>query len=104
MNDNPTTDASECCTQFEDRVRDNPIPSIVMALGAGLVIGLVIRALQPPPTTTRAARLLEDLQDRLHDLTDRASSLAGDGVERVRDMGLDRSVRSLSQRVRNLFH
>ena len=103
MNDHPNTEASECCQPFEDCVRENPTRSIVMALGLGLAVGLVIRALQPPPPATRAARLIEDLQDRLHGLSDRAASMAGSGVDRVRDLNLDRSVRSLSQRFQNLF-
>ena len=104
MNEHSTPTAPECCTPFDECVRENPTRSIVMALGLGLAVGLVIRALQPPPPSTRTARLIEDLQDRLHVLSDRATSLAGDGVDRVRDLGLDRSVRSLGQRVRNLFH
>lgn len=104
MNDHPINEAPECCQPFDDCVRENPTRAIVIALGIGLAIGLVIRALQPPPPTTRAARLIEDLQDRLHGLSDRAASMAGTGVDRVRDLGLDRSVRSLSQRFLGLFH
>lgn len=104
MNDHPNNEASDYCEPFDASVRENPTRAIVIALGVGIALGLAIRALQPPPPATRAARLIEDLQDRLHGLSDRAASMAGSGVDRVRDLGLDRGVRSLSQRIQNLFH
>ncbi len=111
MNEYQPTSTTDYAAQVDECVRENPTRSLLIAAGIGLAIGVAVRALQPRSTSSRASRLLEDLQERLHDLTDRATSLANngsslvaDGVDRVRGLRFDRKVNSLSQRVRNLFN
>ncbi len=63
---------------------------VLWAIGAGLAIGLIVRALRPAPTRTeRVSELLADLEDRLRDATRptlrRASAYASDGAEVLRD-------------------
>ncbi len=63
---------------------------VLWAIGAGLAIGLIVRALRPQPTRTeRVSQLLADLEDRLRDATRptlrRASAYASDGAEVLRD-------------------
>ena len=71
----PTNAAAECCAEVDQCVRRNPATAILVALGAGLAIGLIVRALRPEPTPQyRVARLLEDLEDRLRDVTGPSSA------------------------------
>ena len=111
MNEYQPTRTMDYAAQVDDCLRENPTRSLLIAAGVGLVIGVAVRAMQPRSASSRASRLLEDLQYRLHDLTDRASSLANngsglvaDGLDRVRDLRLDHKLNSISQRVRNLFN
>ena len=105
---------SDCCTDLDGIVRENPTRAILFALGAGVALALVVRALQPRPQP-RAARLLEDLRERLADLADpafrRASGLAShgaglvqDGVDQFSSLHLDRTLNGVTKRIRNLFH
>ena len=100
---------------FDGAIRDNPTRAILAAVGVGIAIALVVRALQPRPVEQRAARLLEDLRERLQDLADpayrRASRLASngasvvqDGVDHLSGLHLDRAFNRFSSRLRNLFH
>lgn len=122
MSDYPQNDpnyrpqyTSDFCAEVDHVVRENPTRAVLVAVGAGIALGLIVRALQPRPVESRAARLLHEIQDRLHDLADPAyrkvSALAGDGadylkegVNRLHDLHLDRRARSLGQRVRDLFN
>lgn len=105
---------SDCCTDLDGIVRENPTRAILFALGAGVALALVVRALQPRPQH-RAARLLEDLRERLADLADpafrRASGLASNGASLVQDgvdqfsgLHLERRLNGVTKRLRNLFH
>ena len=59
--------ASECCAEVDECVRRNPGTALLIAVGAGLVIGLLVRGLRPEPTPRhRLAQLLEDIECRLH--------------------------------------
>ena len=104
---------SDCCTDFDGVVRENPTRAILFALGAGVALAFVVRALQPRPQH-RAARLLEDLRERLGDFADpalrRASGLASNGASLVQDgmdqfssLHLDRTLNGVTKRLRNLF-
>ena len=84
--DEPMDAAAECCAEVDQYVRRNPTAAILCALGAGLAIGLLVRALKPEPTPQhRVVRLLEDLEDRLRDAAGpvlrKAGALASDGLE-----------------------
>jgi ElaB/YqjD/DUF883 family membrane-anchored ribosome-binding protein len=104
---------SDCCSDLDGVVRENPTRAILLAVGVGVVIALVVRALQPPPKH-RAARLLEDLREQLSDLAEpayrRASGLASngaslvqDGVDQFSNLHLDRTFNSVTRKLRNLF-
>lgn len=105
---------SEHGADLEATVRENPTYAIVIAVGAGLALALLVRALQPRPVEHRAARLLEDLRERLNDLADpayrRASGLARnsashmrDGADQLSHLRLDRTFGRLTNNLRNLF-
>lgn len=102
--------APECCTEIDQYVRENPTSAIFVALGAGLAIGLLVRALRPQPTPQhRMARLIEDLEDRLRDAAGpvlrKASALASDGLDAAQH-GSSRAESLLSdatRRVRRIF-
>ena len=106
--------ATESCAEVEQCVRRNPIAAIVFAIGAGLLLAMLARALRPEPTPReRAARILEDLEARVREATRpvlrRAGSLACDGADalnenvRAGEASFDRLVRDGTQRLRKLF-
>lgn len=106
----PTQNSAEYCEEAEQCVRRNPGSAILIALGAGLAIGLIIRALRPEPTPQhRVVRLLEDLEDRLRDATGpilrKASALAHDGLEAAQEGGsrAESLFGDATRRVRRLF-
>ena len=110
----PTAQSSTCCASLEERVRENPACAIFTAMGIGIALALVVRALrQPEPPRSHVKQLLEDIQERLHDLTDpalsRLNEFAGDstaalkkGVHQVD--GIHKNLRSLGCRLGKLFH
>jgi ElaB/YqjD/DUF883 family membrane-anchored ribosome-binding protein len=100
--------------ELENMVRENPTRAIVFALGVGMIIALIVRALQPPPPKARALRLIEDLRDQLSDLADPAyrrarglasngASLVEEGVDRLSDLHIDRKLNKMAGRLRKLF-
>lgn len=108
------TQTSPCCNDMDGMVRENPTRAILLAVGAGLAIALVVRALQPRPVENRAARLLEDLRERLSDLAEPAhrrataianngAALAQNGVDQFSNLHLDRTLSSVTGKLRNLF-
>ncbi len=106
----PTNAAAECCAEVDHCIRRNPTGAILAAVGAGLAIGLIVRALRPAPTPQdRVVQILEDLQDRLRDATGpvlrKASSLASDGLDAAQSGGAraERFLGDATRRVRNLF-
>lgn len=114
MNDEPLESRSGTCSQLDDTIRENPTGALLAAVGIGLAIGLLVRALQPRPAETRALRLLADLQDRIQDITgpayQRASEFAGqgasavkEGVDHLQDLHLDRNFRRLGRRLKGFF-
>ena len=106
----PTNAAAECCAEVDQCVRRNPGTALLVAVGAGLAIGLIVRALRPEPTPQhRVARLLEDLEDRLRDVTGpvlrKASALANDGLEAAQQGGsrAESLLSDATRRVRRMF-
>ena len=106
----PESSVSECCEELDERVRRNPNAAILIAAGAGLAIALLVRALRPEPTPQhRLARMLGNLEDRLHDLTApvlrQAGALASDGLEAAQEGGsrAKSALIAVGRRVRGLF-
>jgi len=101
---------------IDECVRENPMVSVLGALGVGLLLGVLVRSLAAPShPQNRALSVLEDIQERLSDLAEsgysRASSAAEDGADAVRkgvghlgDLHLERSLSKLSRRLKNLFN
>jgi len=87
----PIADATaECCAEMDEYVRRNPGTAILLAVGAGLAIGLLVRAFRPEPTPrSRVAQMLEDLEERLREHAEpvmrKASSLASDGASALQE-------------------
>lgn len=113
-NYDPESQTPTCCADVDSMVRENPTRSILLAVGVGVVLALIVRALQPRPVENRAARLLEDLRERLGDFADpayqRASGLASNGAALARNgadhlsnLHLDRTLHRVAGKVRKFF-
>ena len=95
---------------MDECVRRNPGTALLIAVGAGLAIGLLVRGLRPEPDARhRALRMFEDLECRLRDaaapVLRRAGALASDGADALQD-GLhsgDGLLRDARNRLRRLF-
>ena len=104
---------SVCCASLEDRVRENPTCAILTAVGVGVALALVVRALrQPEQPRSQVKQLLEDIQERLHDLTDpalsRLNEFAGESSAALKKSarhvdGIHKNLQSLGCRLRNVF-
>ncbi len=102
--------ASEYCSEVDQYVRRNPAAAVAMAVGAGLALGLLVRALRPEPTPQhRVARLFEDLEDRLREAAGpalrKAGALASDGLSAAHggEARVERLFGDATRRVRRLF-
>jgi hypothetical protein len=90
VEENISENIAACCSGADDCVRRNPGTAILAAIGTGLVIGLIVRALRPEPTPrSRAMQLLKDIENRLRDITEpalrKASEMASEGASAVQD-------------------
>lgn len=106
MNDNSKNHHD---STVDTRIRENPTRSILVAAGIGVIIGMVVRALQPTPPISRGTAILQDIQSRLHRLSDRASQLASSGSVILQD-GIDhvrkdhsRGIKRMGKRILNFF-
>ena len=108
-----STTAAACCNEVDQCVRRNPGTAVLVAIGTGLMIGLLIRALRPEPTPQRRVmNLLEDLEDRLRDaatpLVRKAGLMASNGADVLRGGAQDgekwaaRLLREANRRARKL--
>lgn len=109
MNDIPQ-DHSE----FSDsRTSLNPGTGLFVALGIGLAIGAIVHAFRPAPKPQqRFARMIEDLEDSLRDVSapalNKVGSLAADGAHRLGDRlhrseaQVDKFLRDAARRLRRL--
>ena len=107
----PTTD---CAAKLDCFVRENPTRSLILAVGCGLAAGLLVRALQPSAPEHRMARLLDEIQDRLHviaapvhrhadRLVESGAGTVRNGAAHFQDLQLDRGLRNLGRRFKTLF-
>jgi len=91
VGENPALEAAaDYRAEAQDCVRRNPASAVLFALGAGLLIGILVRALRPDPTPqSRIATLLDSIEDRLRDLAKpaigKAGAIAASGAEAVQD-------------------
>ena len=107
-----TNAAAQCCTEVGQSIRRNPGTALLIAVGTGLAIGLLVRALRPEPKH-RVAQMLEDIERRVRDATGpalhKAGVLASEGAEAVRDglhtggARLGRFFRAGGKKLRHLF-
>lgn len=109
--ENSPSPAEAYCAKTEAAARENPTQTILIAALIGLGLALLIRALRPAPATTRVSKLIDELQDRLQDLVDRAGELKDhgadkvqEGVDRVNDLKLDRKTRKAAKRLSSFFN
>ena len=105
--------ATNVAHQVEDYVREKPLNALCMAAGLGLAMVVLARALTPAPTPrSRAVALLEDIQERLAELTqpafDRGAALLDDGAQvvgnRIGSLHVDRRLEKLGRSIKGLFH
>ena len=103
------------CAEMNRCARRNPAATLLAAIGTGLAIGLLVRGLRP--TRSPRARMIDfidDLHERLHDATSpvlrKASAMAGDGADLLRERAHDgeawvgRFVKDARCRLRKMFH
>ena len=104
------TSYAEPETFMQRRIEETPSfrlsagTNLLLLLGAGLVAGLLIRAFRPEPTPQRRlVRMIEDLEDRIHDMSApvirKATSLASDSAQALSD-GIHRGEADIQKAVR----
>jgi ElaB/YqjD/DUF883 family membrane-anchored ribosome-binding protein len=81
---------ADYCAETDDYVRRNPGTALLIAVGTGLALGLLVRALRPEPTPrNRAVQLLKDIESKLRDITEpalqKATEFASDGATAVQE-------------------
>jgi len=110
----PSSPIHECASKLNRLARENPAATFLVAVGCGLAVGYLVRTLRPHPPESRTARVLTDIRDRLQGiaapvqrqaehLIESGSSAVNDGIAHLRDLHLERGIRRLGLRVRNLF-
>ena len=107
INEPSNTPAAECCAEMEDCVRRNPTAAIAIAVGVGLAVGLLVRAMRPEPTARdRVAHMLEELDWRLRSaaapVLEKVGSVASEGIHQG-EAGIERLIRDGRRRIRSLF-
>ena len=85
-----TDTADEVLAEVDQCVRRNPGTALLVAVGTGLVIGLLVRALRPEPTAQRrVADVLEDIECRLRDFAEPAlrnvGTFASEGASAIQE-------------------
>ena len=110
----PSTPLAEQVSTLSRLARENPTRTLLVAIGLGLAVGVLVRALQPRPSENGATRLLADIQERLHDIAgpvrrhadhvvESGASTVRNGVAQLHDLRLDRGLRQLGRRLKSLF-
>ena len=110
----PTSPVTECASQLDRMAREHPTRALLIVIGCGLAAGLLVRTFHPRAAESRTARLLADLQERLHgiaapvqrhtqDLVESGTDAVKTGVAHFHDLHLDRGLRKLGQRLTSLF-
>jgi len=84
-----TNAPAACCAEVDECIRRNPGTTLLVAVGAGLVIGLIVRGLRPAPPRHRLMEFLDDLQDRVAPISRKAATMAGDGADVLREHAHD---------------
>lgn len=86
-------DEEGCGAELNRRVRRNPAATLLIAVGAGLAIGLLVRGLRPTTPRHRMMHFFDDLHGRLNDaaapVVRRAATIAGEGAEMLRERARD---------------
>jgi len=107
-------EGTDYMSEVDEAVRRNPAGAILVALGVGLLIGVVIRSLQPQKPENRIASMLDDIQHRLHQLSkpvyrqaarvaENSGDLVREGMDRLSDMHVDRRLKGWGRRLRRLI-
>ncbi len=116
LHDTPTLPGSAsttCATNkptscIEAYVRQNPASALIAAAGLGMAAVLIARVLIPEPPQSRAARLLEEIQERLGSAYGHAAHIADEGSQAMGKgmdaMHLDQRMNKLSRGFRSLFY
>ncbi len=101
-------------SRLHELAAEHPSSALLIAAGCGLALGLLVRTIFPHPPESRAARLLAEMRERLHDiaepiqrhtesLMDSGASAVKSGVSHLQDLHLDRGFEKLGKRLRKLF-
>jgi len=110
----PTEQATECCKEIKEYVRENPAQVILAAAGVGLLLALVLTPRKRHRPDHRALQILEDIEHRLKGLAepvyrraisaaDRGAAAVKEGIDHLEDMDIPSSCCSLTRKLKNLF-
>ena len=113
MNENSIRYPISPADHLDEAVRANPTNALLIAIGIGFAVALLVKTAQPKSPTNRLQSLVEDLEDRLHEVTKpaarRASLLAESGaglLESTRDemkSAVARAVHDGQRHLKSLF-
>ena len=110
----PSRPIADCAAKLQSLARENPMRSLLVAIGVGLAAGLLVRTFRPRIPESRTARLLADVRSRLHDiaapvrrqtehLVESSTAAVKNGVAHLHDLHLGRGLQKLGERVRKFF-
>lgn len=115
VTNNPPTHAEHEHSASEDNVNPFYIGLTIFAIvGIGAAVALVVRSVNTPPTPrNRIMGLLEDIQDKLSDLSkpvykhattlvENSANVLSKGVDSISDLKLEKKLSKLSHWLRNL--
>lgn len=106
---------AERAAQLHRYAHTHPGRALCAAIGVGLLAGCLVRAWSPRPARAQAIQLLADLHGRLQEiaapfqreadhLLEAGAAATTNGASHLRQLHLDRGLRRLVRRCRNLFH
>lgn len=100
---------NSCLHEAEDLIRRHPLAAVLTIVGIGCALGMAAREIMTPEQTAkkRALQILEDIQDRLNELTEplreQASTLAEEGITAAKRGANSLADLKLGTRLRKLF-
>lgn len=97
-------ESAQPAAPMESCMRRHPGGALLFAAGLGIGVVLVVRALTPTPPRNRALVLLEDIQQQLATLAENGAHAAGNGMDSLGALHLERSFAKLGRRFKKLFH
>ena len=77
--------AQDLLRETDNRIRANPVPAVLTALGIGFVIGLLTRYVEPTPKREPWQEALDDIRNALASGAKRGKKVYANSADAVRD-------------------